>query len=760
MTTHINEEQLTGYVLNELDESERAAVEKALRESPELQERLKDLEWVAQSAREAFSEVPEAALTDAQRKAILQEASQAQNTMEGKRSVAVRRSPWRPLRLALPLAAGFLLVLGGLTLTMLTQSNGIRGVKSLDAREMKLAADMQAKSKPQGEYAENRASHPAPTAAAAAPAAAAPAPAAPSPKSEPAKVEAEAMDAQTRERLETLGYLQGGKAKIAKAESPKPEPKAEPEAAQAIRSVAAQTDDFEDIPSRSKTSTIMSTDINGSGQGLPAPGVPSTRSFQPQVGGEAYDKQAENAYRPVAVEPLSTFSIDVDTASYSNIRRFLNQGTMPPPQAVRIEEMVNYFDYVYPQPEGGQPFSVTTEVGACPWKPELRLMRVGLKGREFKQETRPACNLVFLLDVSGSMGEPNKLPLVKRAMQMLLGKLNRADRVAIVTYAGSSGVALDSTPCTEEGLRIASQVIDSLEAGGSTYGSGGLEAAYEVAQKHKDKEGISRVILCTDGDFNVGVTNKEALDTLIKDKAKSGIFLSVFGFGIGNFKDATLESLADKGNGNYGYIDNLSEARKVLVDGIGATLVTIAKDVKIQVEFNPAYVAAYRLIGYENRMLAKEDFNDDTKDAGEIGAGHTVTALYEIVPPGVSAGTPSVDPLKYQQNPPQPKAPDGAQNGELCTVKLRYKEPTGDSSKLISTVVRDDASEIGQKSGDFKFASAVAGFGLLLSQSPYKGLSSYDKVIDWALAGKGNDEYGYRTEFINLVRNAQAMGGK
>ncbi len=490
------------------------------------------------------------------------------------------------------------------------------------------------------------------------------------------------------------------------------------------------------------------------------PAVYSQASFRPNVAAESYQKGPENQYHPVAVEPLSTFSTDVDTASYSNLRRFLNQGTRPPKDSIRIEEMVNYFDYAYPAPEGEHPFSVNTEVGSCPWKPELRLLRVGLKGKEFKRDTRPPCNLVFLLDVSGSMDEPNKLPLVKRAMQMLLGKLNTSDRVAIVTYAGSSGVALESTACSEDGLHTASDAIDRLHAGGSTYGSAGLMTAYEVAGRHFDKEAINRVILCTDGDFNVGTTSRDDLEKLIIDKAQGGVFLTVLGFGAGNLKDTTLETLADKGNGNYGYIDNINEARKILVDGIGATLITIAKDVKIQVEFNPAEVAAYRLVGYENRLLAKEEFNDDTKDAGEIGAGHTVTALYEVVPPGVSAGAPTVDPLKYQQNPPQPKLSDAARNGELCTVKLRYKEPDGDDSKLITCAVRDDESCIEKKSGDFKFASAVAAFGMLLSDSPYKGKADFDKVIEWAQAGKGGDEYGYRTEFINLVRNAQAMGGK
>lgn len=483
--------------------------------------------------------------------------------------------------------------------------------------------------------------------------------------------------------------------------------------------------------------------------------VPNPQAFMPNVGNESYEKEPESRFLDAAQNPLSTFSIDVDTASYSNVRRFLNQGTLPPKDAIRIEELVNYFDYKYPGPEGGEPFTVNAEVASCPWRPEYRLLRIGIKGREIPRTERPSCNLVFLLDVSGSMSDENKLPLVKRAMQMLIRKLTAKDRVAVVTYAGTSGIAVPSTVCIDGNKHALCVALDQLSAGGSTAGASGLQTAYQVAKSCFIKEGVNRVILCTDGDFNVGITNQADLQKLIEDKAKSGIFLTVLGFGMGNYKDSTLETLADKGNGNYGYIDNINEARKMLVDGAGGTLVTIAKDVKIQVEFNPAEVVAYKLIGYENRLLAKEDFNDDTKDAGEIGAGHTVTALYELVPPGVG-GAPTVDDLKYQKNEP-PKLSEAAKEGELCTVKLRYKAPDGDVSKLFSFSVRDDAAGIEKKSREFKFAASVAAFGLLLSESPFKGSATFEQVLSLGQAGKGEDEYGYRAEFLGLVRNAKEM---
>ena len=451
------------------------------------------------------------------------------------------------------------------------------------------------------------------------------------------------------------------------------------------------------------------------------------------------------------VNPLSTFSIDVDTASYSNVRRFLNEDQLPPKDAVRIEEMVNYFSYDYTPPTNDDPFSAHVEVVACPWAPENRLVRIGLKGWEMTE--RPPANLVFLLDVSGSMQPENKLPLVRRSMKMLIKQMNGHDRIAIVVYAGSSGLALPSTPGDDKGAILAA--IDSLAAGGSTNGAQGIELAYKTATEGFIEGGINRVILATDGDFNVGVTNNGDLTRLIEDKAKSGVFLSVLGFGMGNYKDDRLETLADKGNGHYAYIDTLVEARRVLVDGMGGTLMTIAKDVKIQVEFNPVQVQGYRLIGYENRILAAEDFNDDTKDAGEIGAGHTVTALYEVVPntEDVYFEAPSVDALRYQHR--GKKVP--AISGELMTLKLRYKQPDGEHSKKLQFRVKDHGASYEQASTDLKFAAAVAGFGMLLRDSPHKGATSFESVLELARQGLGEDRRGYRAEFVQLVRKARGL---
>ena len=467
---------------------------------------------------------------------------------------------------------------------------------------------------------------------------------------------------------------------------------------------------------------------------------------------EAYDRVVDNPFLQVAQNPLSTFSIDVDTAAYANLRRFLVNGMLPPKDAVRIEEMVNYFSHDYPAPKGKEPFAVQVEVAQAPWKLEHRLVRIGLKGREIALDRRPASNLVFLIDVSGSMQPPNKLPLVKRGLQLLVEKLNENDRVAMVVYAGASGLALPSTSCEQKSRILAA--LDNLEAGGSTNGGAGIQLAYDTAMANFIKGGTNRVILATDGDFNVGVTNQGDLLRLIEEKARSGVFLSVLGFGMGNYKDSTLEKLADKGNGNYAYVDSINEARKVLVEQMGGTLITIAKDVKIQVEFNPAQVAAYRLLGYENRLLRAEDFNDDTKDAGEIGAGHTVTALYETVPVGKELGLPGVDPLKYQKTA---QASTAAQSGELLTVKLRYKEPEGDTSKLLQFPVTDRGNTWTSASHDFKFASAVAAFGMVLRDSPHKGQATLGSVLELAEQGKGADKEGYRAEFIQLVAKAREL---
>ncbi len=468
---------------------------------------------------------------------------------------------------------------------------------------------------------------------------------------------------------------------------------------------------------------------------------------------EAYDYISDNPFLSVRQNPLSTFSADVDTASYANIRRFLQQGRMPPKDAVRIEEMINYFSYDYPAPAEDVPFSVHTEIAGCPWNPEHRLIRIGLKGREITGKTRPPANLVFLADVSGSMSSSDKLPLLQKAMKLLVQNLEEKDRMAIAVYAGASGLVLPSTTCDKANKAKLLDAIDNLNAGGSTHGSEGIRLAYETAKENFIAQGVNRVILATDGDFNVGVTNQGDLIRLIEDKAKTGIFLTVLGFGTGNLKDSTMEKLADKGNGNYGYIDSITEARKILIEEAGGTLVTIAKDVKIQIEFNPAQVSEYRLIGYENRVLRAEDFNDDKKDAGEIGAGHTVTAFYELTPAGQPLSD-KVDPLKYQQ-PVQPS--DASGTGELLTVKLRYKEPAGDTSKLLSMAVKDNADTVEKASQDFRFATAVAAFGMLLRDSPHKGNITYEEVIRLALSAKGNDEYGYRAECVSLMRNAAAL---
>lgn len=473
----------------------------------------------------------------------------------------------------------------------------------------------------------------------------------------------------------------------------------------------------------------------------------------PGKGGDKYDRVVENPFQAVKDHPLSTFSIDVDTASYANARRFLLQeGQLPPPDAVRIEELINYFDYDYAGPKDDVPFASHMEVAACPWAPGHRLVRIGLKGKEIPSEARPECNLVFLLDVSGSMDSPDKLPLVKEGMKLLANQLRDHDRVAIAVYAGSEGLVLPSTPGSQRQKILAA--IEQLEAGGSTNGGAGINLAYRIAKENFVPGGVNRVLLCTDGDFNVGTTSTGDLVRMVEEKARSGVFLSVLGFGRGNLNDSMMETISNKGNGNYAYVDNLSEARKVLVQQMSGTLVTIAKDVKIQIEFNPSQVAAYRLIGYEDRMLAAEDFNNDKKDAGEIGAGHTVTALYELVPSGQKVDVPAVDPLKYQAvTKPSDKSP----SRDLLTLKLRYKPPESDTSKRLEFPLADSGKGIGQASGDLEFAASVAAFGMLLRGSEHKGTATYDAVLEMAASSKGADVHGYRAEFLEMVRRAKAI---
>jgi Ca-activated chloride channel family protein len=467
---------------------------------------------------------------------------------------------------------------------------------------------------------------------------------------------------------------------------------------------------------------------------------------------EAYSKINDNPFTSPKNAPLSTFSIDVDTAAYANMRRFLRDGALPPADAVRIEELVNYFSYAYPQPAGDAPFSVTTELGEAPWQGDHRVLRIGLQGKRLSAAELPPRNLVFLIDVSGSMSDPNKLPLVKFALRELTKTLGAKDHVGIVVYAGASGVVLPSTGADQRARVL--EAIDRLEAGGSTNGAAGIEAAYALAEHAFNAGGVNRVILATDGDFNVGVSSAGELVRLIEKKREKGVFLTVLGFGMGNYKDSNLEQLADHGNGNYAYIDTEAEARKVLVDQGGSTLFTIAKDVKIQVEFNPQQVAAYRLIGYENRALAAQDFNDDRKDAGEIGPGHSVTALYEIIPVGAVVPKGSVDALKYQQA----TATGAASQGELATVKLRFKRPRATQSELLTLPVGAKPLPVAATSPDFRFACAVSGFGMLLRGSEFRGSIDYRMVRSLAeSAGASKDPSAHRGEFLTLVQRAEQL---
>lgn len=462
---------------------------------------------------------------------------------------------------------------------------------------------------------------------------------------------------------------------------------------------------------------------------------------------ESYSSIEENIFHSAMRNPLSTFSVDVDVASYSNIRRFINNGQRPPIDAVRIEEMINYFDYNYDQPGNEHPFAVHTEISITPWNPKHKLVHIGLQGKLIPTKNLPPSNLVFLIDVSGSMDQPNKLPLVKSSFRMLVDQLRPEDHVSIVAYAGAAGVVLEPTSGAEK--RSILSAIDRLEAGGSTAGGEGLTLAYKLAMKNFDPHGNNRIILATDGDFNTGESSDASMQRLIEEKRKSGVFLTVLGYGMGNYKDSRMEILADKGNGNYAYIDNITEARKVLVNEFGGTLFTIAKDVKIQVEFNPAKVQAYRLIGYENRLLRNEDFNNDKKDAGELGSGHTVTALYEIIPVGAESEFFKMDELKYQATTINS---DAANSDELMTIKLRYKKPNDDASALITHPLKDENTPLDETSDNFRWSASVAAFGMLLRESEYVAHYRYDDVASLAEGAHDPDPEGYRKEFVQMVK--------
>jgi Ca-activated chloride channel family protein len=517
-----------------------------------------------------------------------------------------------------------------------------------------------------------------------------------------------------------------------------------------VRDGASVTDGFRPgISSTALAATIVPTDVRAM-----LDSTPNQPPRPEQPGNEAYERIVDNPFVSVKQSPLSTFSSDVDTASYSNVRRFLTRSQAPPRDAVRIEEMINYFNYDYPKVSGPHPIAANIEVASAPWDGRHRLVRIGIRAKDVEMGQKPS-NLVFLIDVSGSMASQERLPLLKSALRMMADRLTESDRITIVTYAGSTGVALK--PTSGDRKDVIRGAIDALQAGGSTNGAAGIQLAYEHAVYNFVEGGVNRVILATDGDFNVGITNRNDLTALIEQKAKSGVFLTALGFGMGNYKDSTLELLADKGNGNYAYIDSLNEARKALVEQLTGTLVTVAKDVKIQVEFNPAFVGAYRLIGYENRALRAEDFADDRKDAGDMGAGHTVTALFEIVPKGAEDNPFEADGLRYQDAKPAP-AKNNNVSQELLNLRVRYKEPEGSESRLIEFPAKDSGAEFSKASADFRFAAAVASFGMILRKSPYRGSATMENVMRAATGSKGADRQGYREEFIQIVEQAVRIG--
>jgi secreted protein with Ig-like and vWFA domain len=598
--------------------------------------------------------------------------------------------------------------------------------------------------------------------------------------------------AETRDELAVVNEAVGGKAALPATAAPAPESASQETASRQLAASHARPGATVDRKQVSLPAIALAAP--------PAPSAPRTepafadgnrrdvffleideqqreegrRQDERRSGGESreqYDQFSENRFLRTSDAPLSTFSIDVDTASYANVRRFLTSGQRPPRDAVRIEEFVNYFRYGYPQPAGDDPFSVTVEAAECPWRRGHRLVRIGLRGRDVARDARPAGNLVFLVDVSGSMDAADKLPLVKQALLMLVDELTENDRVAIVTYAGDAGLKLPPTSGDQKGAIRAA--IESLTSGGSTHGSAGIALAYEQAAERFIPGGANRVILATDGDLNVGITDDAALVDLIKAKAKGGTFLTVLGFGQGNLQDEKMEKLADNGNGVYAYVDGVREAHKVLVEQLTGSTIAIAKDVKIQVEFNPAVVASYRLLGYENRALAAEDFRDDTKDAGEIGAGHTVTAIYEVALVDDVTGQPGrgAEPLKYRREvapapaptAPAPTAPaptatphDAAASDELLTVKLRFKEPEGNASRLLEVPLADRGGAFDDASADLRFAAAVAAFGMLLRGSEHAGEATLPLVARIAGTALGDDPGGYRAEFLDLVRRAES----
>ena len=729
MNTDTDNVRLTAYALNELGPSERSAVERELAEHPELRRELESIRAVADEITRGLAQESGLTLDDGRREAIRQ-ATRGSNRPP-------RRVWWWSLP-ALGTAAAAMLAVFSLRYYETPQPRtGLEG-----AVEPSVAA-ASAPERTDVRDARNEASAPVPVVA--------PSPAAP-PAVEPAlppAVTRLAPVSPARPTVRAMAERAGAVGYDASRRERKAEDILLPPAAEYAAPDAYIVDGS---PAPSRANALFKT-------AAPAGGGEDGGSLFLSPSLDDFPERTDPEFTRVADHPLSTFSVDVDTASYAVVRRFLNEGRRPPADAVRVEELINYFPYDYAPPGDETPFAAHLEAAPAPWNPENTLVRIALKGREIPPSSRPALNLVYLIDVSGSMSPGNKLPLVKRALQMLARQLEERDRVAIVVYAGSSGLVLPPTRGARAQEIIAA--LDRLEAGGSTAGGSGIQLAYRVARENFDRNAVNRVILCTDGDFNVGLTQRGDLERLIEEEAKSGVFLTVLGFGMGNYKDSTLELLSNKGNGNYAYIDDFNEARKALVDQMMGTLVTIAKDVKVQVEFNPAQVAGYRLIGYENRLLKKEDFNNDQVDAGDIGAGHTVTAFYELIPAGRPVGdAPGVDPLKYA--PPEvalgsSRERDHRASREWLTVKLRYKQPDGDISRKLEFPLAADAGVKGDASPDFRFAAAVAAFGQRLRGNPHIGDYSFDRILALAESAVGADPLGYRAEFLKLVRNARAL---
>ena len=758
MKPAIDEVQLTAYALGEGSPAERRAIEEQLKANPALQAAVDEIRALAARLESELKDEPAPALTDAQRQAILAAPAQTDRPL--------LRFPWRPF-------AGFAAVAAALVLAFVGSFRGAS--RALDRQQTAAAqtdrVEVAMRPAPAGELRGNEAAAYKPDDSIRGGAQPAPepvvAPAVVAPPDAPALAAGERGAGQDRDgRLEAQHSLseatpelvldtkpEGVEEEIQLAAAPKAPAK------ELSEKVSKKTAVMSPLVMRNLSGSLGiraaedgSDQIQAYGGGW-AP-YPDSSGTSPNT--ESYAPIQGNAFKRIAEEPLSTFSIDVDTASYANVRRFLQHGQRPPPDAVRIEEMINYFPYDYGPPQEDVPFAVHVESAACPWNPAHPLVKIGLKGRELAADSRPPCNLVFLVDVSGSMSSDNKLPLVKKSLQLLARQLTAADRVSIVVYASATGLVLPPTPGND--LAALDAALDRLQAGGSTAGGAGIRLAYDEALKSFLPDGNNRVILCTDGDFNVGITDSEELAAFIAGRAQKGIFLTILGFGMGNYKDDRLETLSNKGNGNYAYIDNFSEARKTLAEQAAGTLFAIAKDVKLQIEFNPARFDAYRLVGYENRLLAKEDFNNDKKDAGELGAGHVVTAFYELVPAGVES-TPGVDPLKYQSKSAAEDRPAPPANAspEWLTVKLRYKLPKEDRSTKLEVPFIGSAAAFENASGDFRFAAGVAAAGFLLRQDPAVQHLSFAEVIQWTSAATGADPAGYRREFIDLLKNAAAL---